>query len=36
MVKYYIQATYVVGQLSSRTRHSVLAVAALDKHLSMV
>jgi len=27
---------YVVGQLSSRTRHSVLAVAALDKSLSMV
>jgi len=27
---------YVVGQLSSRTRHRVLAVAALDKSLSMV
>jgi hypothetical protein len=28
--------TYVVGQLSSRTRHRVLAVAALDRSLSMV
>ena len=28
--------TYVVGQLSSRTRHRVVAVAALDKRLSMV
>ena len=28
--------TYVVRQLSSRTRHRVLAVAALDKSLSMV
>jgi len=28
--------TYVVGQLSLRTRHRVLAVAALDKSLSMV
>ena len=27
---------YMVGQLSSRTRHRVLAVAALDKSLSMV
>ena len=27
---------YVVGQLSLRTRHRVLAVAALDKSLSMV
>jgi len=27
---------YVVGQLSSRTRHRVLAVAAVDKSLSMV
>ena len=27
---------YVVGQLSSRTRHRVLAVAALDKSLRMV
>ena len=27
---------YVVGQLSSRTRHRVLTVAALDKSLSMV
>jgi len=27
---------YVVGQLSSRTRHRVLAMAALDKSLSMV
>jgi len=27
--------TYVVGQLSSRTRHCVLALAALDKSLSM-
>jgi len=31
-----VQYTYVVGQLSSRTRHRVLAVAALDKSLSMV
>jgi len=30
------QRTYVVGQLSSGTRHHVLAVAALDKSLSMV
>ena len=28
--------SYVVGQLSSRPRHRVLAVAALDKSLSMV
>ena len=28
--------TYVVGQLNSRTRHRVLAVAALDKSLSYV
>ena len=28
--------TFVIGQLSSRTRHRVLAVAALDKSLSMV
>ena len=28
--------TYVVGQLCSRTRHHVLAMAALDKSLSMV
>jgi len=28
--------TYMVGQLSSRTRHCVLAVATLDKSLSMV
>ena len=27
---------YVVGQLCSRTRHRMLAVAALDKSLSMV
>ena len=27
---------YMVGQLSSRTRHRVLAVAALDKSVSMV
>jgi len=27
---------YVVGQLSSRTRHSVFAVTALDKSLSIV
>ena len=27
---------YVVGQLSSRTRHRVLAVAAPDKSLSTV
>ena len=27
---------YVVGQLSLRTRHCVLAMAALDKILSMV
>ena len=27
---------YMVRQLSSRTRHGVLAVAALDKSLSMV
>jgi len=27
---------YVIGQLSSRTRHRVPAVAALDKSLSMV
>ena len=26
----------MVGQLSSRTRHRVLAVAALDKKISMV
>ena len=30
------QRTYMVGQLSSGTRHHVLAVAALDKSLSMV
>ena len=30
------QHTYVVGQLSSCTRHHVLAVAALDTSLSMV
>ena len=30
------EEVYVVGQLSSRTRHRVLAVAALDKSLSMV
>jgi len=28
--------SYMVGELSSRTRHHVLAVAALDKSLSMV
>ena len=28
--------SYVVGQLSSRTHHRVLAVAVLDKNLSMV
>jgi len=28
--------TYVIRQLSSRTRHHVLAMAALDKSLSMV
>jgi len=28
--------SYAVGQLSSRTRHRVLAVAALGKSLSMV
>jgi len=27
---------YVIGQLSSRTRHRVLAMAALDKSFSMV
>jgi len=27
---------YVVGQLSKQTRHRVLAMAALDKSLSMV
>jgi len=27
---------YVVGQLNSRIRHRVLAVAALDKRLSMI
>jgi len=27
---------YVVGKLSSQTRHRVLAMAALDKSLSMV
>jgi len=32
----YRKANYVVGQLSSRTRHRVLAVAALNKSLSMV
>jgi len=31
-----IPEPYVVGQLSSPTRHSVLAVAALDKSLSLV
>ena len=30
------KCTYVVGQLSSRTHQRVLAVAALDKRLSMV
>jgi len=30
------QNMYVVGQLSSQTRHRVLAMAALDKSLSMV
>ena len=29
-------AIHVVGQLSSRTRHRVLAVAALDKRFSMI
>jgi len=28
-----VHFTYVVGQLSSRTRHRVFAVAALDKSL---
>ena len=31
-----LNKVYVVGQLSSRTRHRVLAVAALDKRLGMV
>ena len=31
-----LQNMYVVGQLSSQTRHRVLAVAALDQSLSMV
>jgi len=30
------EISYVVGQLISRTRHRVFAVAALDKSLSMV
>jgi len=32
----FLTVAYVVGQLSSRTRHRVLAVAALDKSLSIV
>jgi len=35
-VCFLIVCMYVVRQLSSRTRHRVLAVAALDKSLSMV
>ena len=32
----YSNIMYVVGKLISRTLHRVLAVAALDKRLSMV
>jgi len=34
MCSWYVD--YVVGQLSSRTHHRVLPMAALDKSLSMV
>jgi len=33
---YYSFFAYVFGHLSSRTRHRLLDVAALDKSLSMV
>ena len=36
MTLYVTQSLYVVGQLSWRIRHRVLAMAALNNSLSMV
>ena len=36
MIQMHGSGMYVVRQFSSRTRHRVLAVAALNKSLSMI